>query len=373
MALWRRFDLYLLILTLLLVGFGLAMIHSTTVGRPLLPPSQDPLTARQAAYALLGLAVLLFLAFLDYRGWAELQIPLYLVNVALLILVLVAGRVEFGARRWILVGPIRFQPSEAAKILLALTLAAHLRSRRRIQEHPWRTFLTSGLHAAPIFLLIAIEPDLGTAMGIPVLWYAALWAAGLPWRLLVLPILGAIPAAFVGWQFLLPYQRTRILVFLNPNLDPWGSGYNIRQAWISLASGGLLGQGYGFGIQSRLDFLPVRHADFIFAATGEEFGFLGTAGVLLAFVLLLWRALQVAERAADAYGRILAVELFALLAFQMAVNVGMNLGLAPVTGLPLPFLSYGGSALLSALAAVGLLESVWIHRDRGPFAPARDE
>lgn len=364
---WRYFDFALLAVMLILAGFGVVMIHSATMGTSLGGWGLSGLPLRQVLYLAAGLVLLSLLAGLDYRYLVYIRWPLYGLNLVLLTLVLFLGRQSYGAVRWFDLGFFDFQPSELAKPLLIITLGAFL-ARRGENVRSLGTFLLSLLHVLLPAALIFRQPDLSTTAVLAAIWLAMVWVAGVrPAYLLALLFL-SLPLGFLAWRFFLEdYQKARLLLFLDPYRDLWGGGYNILQAWTAIGSGGWLGRGYGQGIQSQLHFLPVRHSDFIFAVICEEFGFLGALALLALFFVFLWQILQVATRAGDAFGRLIACGVAGGLAFQVLVNVGMNVGIMPVTGLPLPLVSYGGSSLLSTCLALGLVQSVSVHRRRSTF------
>jgi rod shape determining protein RodA len=368
---WRRFDFALLGSTLILAGFGVVMIYSATMGTALGGWSLLGLPLRQIIYLAVGLVVLAGLATLDYRYLDYVWIPLYLLNVALLALVLVIGKQTYGAIRWIDLGFFDLQPSELAKPLLVITLGCFL-ARREEKIASLGTFLLSVLFIVPVLVLVFLQPDLSTAIVLVAIWLGMVWVAGIrPAYLVGLLFLG-IPAGFLAWRFILAdYQKARLLLFMDPYQDLWGGGYNILQAWTAIGSGGWLGKGFGQGTQSQLHFLPVRHADFIFAVICEELGFLGAIALLVMLLVFLWQVLQVSTRAGDSLGRLIAVGVASGIAFQSLANIGMNLGVMPVTGLPLPLISYGGSSLISTLLALGLVQSVSGHQQRSPFEPLR--
>ncbi len=370
---WRQFDVLLLACALLLIALGVAMIRSATTNTPDLAD----LWRRQATYAAFGLVLFLALAAIPYTWWRPLWPLLYLVALGLLVLVLFIGQSEIGdVRRWFYIGSFRFQPSFPGMVLHVLTVAAvlNLRLRRERRLPPEGTepegppglvlYLLSGAMTLVLMFLVFREPDLSTAGIYGVLWLAMAFASGVRLVYLIgtglLGIAGAIPL----WHFMEEYQRQRILVFLNPERDP-GALYNLRQALISIGSGGLWGQGYGVGSQSQLHFLRVRHTDFIFSVIGEELGFIGVLLVFFLFTLIAWRLLRAALLAPDRFGRLIVVGMGGILFVPLVINVGMNLGLLPVTGLPLPFISYGGTAVVTNLAALGLVESIVMrHRER---------
>lgn len=368
---WRNFDFFLLGSTLILTSFGVIMIYSATLGTDLEGWTLVSLPLRQVVYAVVGLVLLVILASMDYRYLEYVRWPLYGLSIALLILVLFVGRETYGAVRWIDLGFFDLQPSEVAKPLMVITLACYL-ARRAEKVSSFSTFLLSLLYLLPLVGLVFIQPDLSTAIVLMAIWLGMVWMGGVRPAYLLGLVLAAIPTGVLAWQYLLKdYQKARLLLFLDPYQDLWGGGYNILQAWTAIGSGGWLGKGFGQGTQSQLHFLPVRHSDFIFAVLCEELGFLGAMALIVMLVLFLWQILQVAARSEDPLGRLIAVGVAAWLTFQSIVNIGMNLGVMPVTGLPLPFISYGGSSLLSILVALGFVQSVSVHRRRSPFEALR--
>lgn len=363
---WRQFDFLLLVVMLLLVALGVAMIRSATANTPDLAD----LWRRQANFAIIGLALFLLVAAAPYTWWRPVWWLGYLVALVLLVLVLFIGRSEIGdVRRWFYIGSFRFQPSFPAMLLQVVTVAAvlnfrfRLKRRRSGDEEPEDAppglipYVLSGLLTLIVAALVFREPDLSTAVIYIVAWMGMAFASGVRFLYLIGTGLLAAAGMVPFWQLMKEYQRQRLLVFLNPERDP-GALYNIHQALISIGSGGLWGQGYGVGSQSQLHFLRVRHTDFIFSVIGEELGFIGTMLVFFMFTLIAWRLLRAAVLAPDRFGRLLVVGVGVILYVPLLINVGMNIGLLPVTGLPLPFISYGGTALVTYMTALGLVESV---------------
>jgi rod shape determining protein RodA len=356
---WRNFDFVLLAATVLLIAFGVAMIYSATLDTPDL---QD-LPRRQATWALVGLALLLLVAAIDYRFLESLQKPLYALTIASLLLVLSVGQVTHGAQRWL--SGSSFQPSELAKVLVIVTLARLLAHREK-EIGRFHYILISIIHVAVPMGLIYLQPHLGTVIVLAVVWLIMVLMAGM--RLLHLGILG-----FVGvlstpliWFSRKDYMQRRLLLFINPAQDP-AARYNIDQALISIGSGGWLGKGFTSGSQSQLHFLRVRHTDFIFSVIGEEMGFAGALVLFVLFGIVLWRILRAASLARDSFGRLITCGVAALIFFQGLVNIGMNLGLLPVIGIPLPFISAGGSSLITLLLAEGLVQSVVMRHKKIGF------
>ncbi len=358
---WRDFDFILLVVVLLLMTYGVAMIRSTTMNSTNL---QD-LPRRQLIYGIAGLGIMLTLALIDYRILCSLQKPIYLVLVGLLLAVDAIGVTMGGAQRWIDLGIIPLQPSEFSKVLIILVMARFLADHEAQMRRLLYVILALLLLAPPV-VLIYLEPDLGTAISVAAIGSIMILMSGM--RLFHVAALGAmgIAAVPVVWMSLEDYMRDRVLLFLYPESDPAGS-YNVYQALISIGSGGWLGKGYGQGTQSQLHFLMVRHTDFIFSVIAEELGFVGATLLMFLFLVLLLRLIRIAERARDPLGRSIAVGVATLIFFQSVVNIGMNLRLMPVTGIPLPFVSYGGSSLITMLMAIGLAESVALHRRKIEF------
>ncbi|RME06721.1 MAG: rod shape-determining protein RodA [Anaerolineae bacterium] len=366
---WRYFDYWLLAAVALLTMFGIVMIRSAIAGNIELTDAN--IVQKQIIFAVAGFGVILLMAALDYRLLAALSRPLYAVLIVILIVLNLVGGVLFGSARWFVLGPILIQPSELGKIVIILILADYLaRHQHRILE--LRTVLTSLAITLGMVVWILLQPDLSTSIVIFVIWFALVWAAGLDVRLVGIAAAIGIVGLAIGIPLMLltydpnntsglikPYQVERIINFLFPDPNArFGAIYNVQQALISIGSGGLFGQGYGSGTQVQLRFLKVRHSDFIFSALAEEFGFVGTITVIGLLLFVIWRCLRAARLAADTFGALICYGVATILAFQAIINVGMNLKLLPVTGLPLPFISYGGSALLSLLLGIGLVESV---------------
>lgn len=361
---WRQFDYVLLGATIILVVFGVLMIRSATMGAV-----DDDLVRRvpdQIRYGVIGVVVIVMLAAIDYRLLGSVHMWLYLLMVILLMLVPVIGQVgDAGARRWLNLG-IPIQPSEFGKIIIVITLGQYL-AQRYTRMDRITTVLGSLLHVAMPVGLIFIQPDLGTTIVFIVLWLTLIWAAGLTFRHIGIFLLVSMLAMPVLWQNMEPYQRARITTFLSSDEegeDTHGSRYNIRQAAISIGSGGFFGKGYANGTQTQLRFLRVRHTDFIFSVIAEELGFVGGISVMGLIGLVIMRILRGARLAIDPLGSMICYGVAAIIFFQTVVSIDMNLGMLPVTGLTLPFVSSGGTSLLATLAGIGLAESVIVRRRR---------
>ncbi len=357
---WRQFDWVLFATTLLLIIFGILMIASATRGA--IDPELQSRVPDQIQYAIIGVVVVFVLAAVDYRLLGGLHLWLYLAMVGLLVLVQLLGVVgDAGSQRWINLG-IRIQPSEIGKIIIIITLGYYLSSRYHEMDK-LKTVFGSLLHIAIPTGLIFIQPNLGTTIVFGVIWFALVWAAGLRLRHIGLFVLAMVIALPILWTQMEDYQKSRITTFINPEGDR-DAFYNIQQSRIAVGSGGLVGKGYANGTQSQYRFLRVRHTDFIFSVIAEEFGFVGGVGVMTLIGVVILRILRGARMAADPLGSMICYGVAAIIFFQTTVSIGMNLNLLPVTGLTLPFISSGGTSLLSILAGVGLAESVIIRRKR---------
>ncbi len=356
---WRYFDFWLLGAVALLVIFGITMIRSAVAGN--IELLELNLVGRQLVFAVGGFVVILIVAAIDYRFWASISRPLFWFTAGVLVVLDIVGAAVFGSARWFDTGVIFIQPSEIAKIIMILFLADFFsQNLDKVGDLYWvaRSFFLSLFIVVPII----IQPNLSTSIVMLVLWFALLWASGLrPQHLFIFIGLGIL-SPIVGFPFLADYQKRRVINFLFPDPNArHGEIYNIQQALISIGSGGLLGQGYGHGTQVQLRFLKVRWSDFIFSSMAQEFGFVGVALILLILVFVILRCLRAARMARDTFGALVAYGVATMIAFQAVVNVGVNLNLMPATGLPLPFISYGGSSLLSALVGIGLVESIIIR------------
>ncbi|MDD5542972.1 MAG: rod shape-determining protein RodA [Acidobacteriia bacterium] len=350
------FDWWLLLAALALVAIGLLEIYSSTAHT-----RYAGLHIRQFYWVLLGLAIMWTVVFVDYHLIIEQTPVLYIIGVLMLLVVLVVGQTISGSKRWLGYGAFSIQPAEIFKIILILTLARYF-SERRLRTLTWVDMMQVGVLAAIPFVLILMEPDLGTALTFFPILGVGLWLGGIRWKMLATLALGFVLILPLGWFVLKPYQRARLMTFTHSDADPLGRGYQIAQSKIAVGSGGLLGKGFLQGSQNRLGFVPYRHTDFIFSVVGEEQGFLGVLVSLLLFIFVIFRSIQHARSARDRYGVFLVMGVAALLAFHVVVNVGMVIGLMPVTGIPLPFVSSGGSSILSTFMALGLVLNVRMRR-----------
>lgn len=356
----RGLDRPFLATTLVLLAVGILALYSASYQKAQM--TGVSYLQRQLIWAALGCAVAVLLIVVDYHRWLEWAYLLYGLNVLLLVVVLVAGTERGGAQRWLSIGGLTVQPSEFGKLTTILALARFLGSRPSASADMWGPILGALLLVLAPVALILMQPNLGTACIFLAVALCMLLAWGLPFKWLGIVLgLGLAAAPFL-WFHLEHYQRSRLLVFLNPNLDPLGAGYTVIQSRIAMGSGQWWGKGWLAGTQNQLNFLPERHTDFIFSVVGEEWGILGTTFCLTLFFLLFYRGLRIAQQTRDPFGLLLIVGLVTMLAAHTLINIGMVLGLMPVVGLPLPLMSYGGSWLMTCLVAIGIILSVGVRR-----------
>lgn len=355
----ERFDWLLLSSLFLLFSMGMLALYSfseTAAG--------NVYFGKQLFFAVLGLLAMLFVAALDYRHLARLSTLLYFITLAVLGLVLFIGEPVRGTVGWISLGGFQVQPVEFAKLTLIVFLASFI-SKKSTELGEWTRLIASLFLVAVMIFLVLKQPDLGSSLVLLFIWGSMILVSGIRFKhFVVLGCLGLVLLAG-SWTMLADYQKARIQTFLNPELDPRGSGYNVLQSMVAVGSGGLTGKGIGHGSQSQLNFLPEKHTDFIFAVLAEELGYIGGGLIIFLYALFLFRIERAAQRARDNTGYLIAVGIFSFFFIQIVVNLGMNMGLLPVTGLPAPFLSYGGSSLLASCIAVGLILSIFrLRRDR---------
>jgi rod shape determining protein RodA len=353
----RQLNLGLLLLVCAIGAIGVAALYSAAGG------SWDPWSMRHAIRLGVGLLIMVAVAMVDFRLWLKHAYAIYGLTFLLLLYVEIAGEIGMGAQRWIDLRVIQLQPSEIMKIALVLALARYFH-RLSLEEvrSPFALVLPAAMAVVPA-ALVMLQPDLGTATVLLMLGGGLFLLAGVRLWKFVLVIAVGLAALPVAWSFLHGYQKDRILIFLNPSSDPLGAGYHITQSKIAFGSGGLFGKGYGQGTQAQLDFLPERHTDFIFTMIAEEWGLLGTLAILLLFTLVFAYGYAIAFSSKSHFGRLLAVGITLNLFLYMFVNMAMVMGLIPVVGVPLPMISYGGTAMLTVLFGFGLLMSVYINRD----------
>ncbi|MBI4789908.1 MAG: rod shape-determining protein RodA [Chloroflexi bacterium] len=357
------FDVWLLSATLLLAVIGVLMIYSATACITNEPLDWQSTTIRQILWLAGGLGAMFVLTLIDYRVFAALRWPIWVVTIAILLAVQVIGIITHGAQRWIPIAGFQFQPSEFSKLFLVLVVAKYMADHEE-QMSNWRYLALSFVFVAVPIFLVYLQPDLGTTIVLALAWGVMALAAGMKLRDVLIIVTLLVVAAPLLWNSLRPYQQERLLTFVDPGRDPLGAGYNVDQARTAIGSGGLWGSGFCSGTQTQLRFLRIRQSDFIFSVIGEELGFVGALFVLGLFVFILLRLVRAAMLARTTYGKLVAVGVAAVIFVQSYVNLGMNLGLMPVTGIPLPFVSAGGSSLISLLAAEGVVQSI-LTRHRG--------
>ncbi|MGV6820144.1 MAG: rod shape-determining protein RodA [Parvularcula sp.] len=353
-----RLNFLLIILLASLAAIGTLTLYSVAEG------SWDPYASRHLIRFGISLVVMVAVAVLPLRFWLEASYPIYFACLILLALVPVIGDVNMGARRWISLGGFQLQPSEMMKIALVMALARYYHGLDYKKVSSVLGVLTPlAMIAAPMGLVF-IQPDLGTALLIGMSGLAVVLLAGISWRWLVMGVFGGLAGIVAGIQtgLLKEYQISRLTAFLDPNFDPLGANFHPNQSKIAIGSGGVDGKGFMEGTQSQLGFLPEKHTDFIFTIFGEEFGLIGAAGLLLLYVAVFLVTARIAMSARSHFGRLLAMGIGLTLVMYVLINTGMVMGLAPVVGVPLPLVSYGGTVMLAMMGGFGLVSCVWIHR-----------
>ncbi|MBL8091434.1 MAG: rod shape-determining protein RodA [Anaerolineales bacterium] len=369
---WRNFDFLLLGAIVLASAFGTVMIRSAVAGNEVL----QPLILRQVYFALLGVALIILVASVDYRYWLSLYIPIYIVIIGFLLTLTGFGQTAFGAQRWFQVGVLFLQPTEFAKIIAIIILARYFEAVQ-YQPRDLKWVIGAVLWASGIIILILLQPNLSNVMVLSVILAVMLFVNGIELRwiliagtagavlLITVIVLSVLGVRIPGLQ---EYQQQRIVNFVVPDPnDTYGNRYNVQQALIAVGAGGFLGEGYNQGTQTQLRFLKVRHTDFIFAASSEEFGTVGGGLIIITIAFIVWRCIRAAQKARDLAGSMIAIGMATLIFFQGFVNIGMNLNLLPVSGLPLPFISYGGSGLTALMLGIGLVESVVMRQKELDF------
>ncbi len=349
----KHFDMPLLFASGLLILGGLALLYSTSVSGGTLQ-----IFYRQLVFIVIALACFWVFAFYNYHNLAKINRWVYVALIVSLSYLLIFGRAIRGSNRWINIGFFNLQPAEFAKLIIIVLLARWLYLKRG-QINSWKSIALTFLYAIIPGILILIEPDFGSTTIVMAIWLGMLLISPMKKRYLAAFLVIGLVCAGIGWKFVLKdFQKTRVEVFINPQLDPRGRGYNVRQAVIAVGSGRLFGKGLGQGLQSQLKFLPERQTDFIFASAAEEIGFAGCIALLILYYIIAWRLIWIMRYAKDDLGYYIAAGVLCLMFTQVTINIGMNLGLLPVTGIPLPFLSYGGSSLIVLAIAMGVVQNV---------------
>lgn len=366
----KKANLGILITAIIIAAIGILSIYSSNYQKEGL--SWQLIYQRQIVWVILGLGLFFLMSYFDYRRLWDITYFLYALTVFFLFLVFALGAIRLGAQRWLRFGWFNFQPSEIAKLIMAVFLARYF-SKKSISDVSLSVsnfgigraiFLPFIFIIIPVGLIIE-QPDLGSGLLVMGLFMIILFLSGVRLRYILLLLLLAGLSVPAAWHFLRDYQKDRLLVFLNPNVDPLGAGYTVIQSKIAIGSGGFFGKGWLLGTQSQLHFLPESHTDFIFATFAEEWGFFGAAVLLLLYYFLIRQGIIIAQKTNDHFGKLLALGISYMLGLQVALNIAMNLGFAPVVGVPLPLMSYGGSSVLMTFVGLGILVS--IDRKRAVF------
>lgn len=356
----ENWDWILLLLLLLLAAISIFNLYSATYQIRDVGGSQ--VFFKQIYWYLIGFVIFLLMTTFDYSILEQLAYPVYFIAVVLLILVLFVGKAASGSQRWLSLGPVSFQVSEAAKIAVVMVLAKFFSDGDSFQEYSWKDFLQPlALIGVPAILILR-EPDLGTTLHLVAAALTMVLFVKVNWKSVAILAVPALAVAPFIWFRLKPYQQTRILTFLRPDMDPLGAGYHINQSKIAIGSGQFWGKGFLHGTQTSLHFLPEQHTDFAFSVLAEEWGFVVSVLLLLIYLFLILWCLNIAKAAKNKFGSLLAVGVVALIFWQVVVNVGMVTGLLPVVGIPLVLFSYGGSSLVATMGAMGLLMNISMRR-----------
>ena len=363
----RHFDFILLLLAAALVAYGAVLIYSASLSAYPDGLTPDHPVVKQVVFAGIGLGISIGVAWLDYRMWGQMAPALYALAIFLLIAVLFVGDSAYGSTRWFGFAGQQIQASEIAKILVIVTLARFMADHQHQMQDPRIFLITLGMAALPAGLVL-IEPDMGTAMVFGAAWLGMVLIAGTPIRYVLMLIgLAVSLIPFATLAVMGDYQRERFATWIDPNHDPLGGGFNILQSEIGIGSGGILGKGLTEGTQTQLDFLQTSTTDYIFSVLGEELGLMGAVILFSLFILLLFRGIRAASISQDPFGRLVATGIVIMILFQTFINVAVNIRLLPVTGIPLPFVSQGGSSLIMLFGALGLIESIVIRHKRIEF------
>ncbi len=363
----RAYDLQLTVYAALLAAVGLVMAYTNSVEAGTTALGPDSIFQRALMWTSIAMVVFIVMTAFDYRWLRTLAWPIYGVNIGLLVLTFAIGTGVGGSSRWINLGPISFQFSELAKILMITVLATYLGNREGKLDS-LGSIVGACLLMLPAFALVMIQPDLGTSLVLVAILAGMMFMSGASLLWLLAGALGVVLAIPIAWTSILrDYQKERLLSFINPATDTQGSGWQVFQSQMTVGSGGLLGTGLTNGAQSRGGFLPVQESDFVFAVLAQELGFVGALVVFLLFVALLWRILSSAWKSKDPFGTLFGAGLASMILFQVFVNVGMVIGIMPVTGIPLPFITHGGASLISLAIGLGILQSINLRQERAEW------
>ena len=355
-----NFDWTLFFLVLIISGIGLLNIYSAGFSLTDLRPT--PYYIKQMQWILVGFVGMALVFFIDYRFLNRHAYLIYGLSIALLLIVAATGYATRGSQRWIAIAGFTFQPSELVKLTMILALVKYFDGHRISRGYYLRELLVPFLILLVPFLFILRQPDLGTALILLILFLSIVFFIGLDWRSLLIAAGGGLTLVPIGWFLLKDYQKERILTFFSPERDPLGSGYHIIQSMIAVGSGGIFGKGFLKGSQTQLKFLPEQQTDFVFSVFAEEWGFLGAIILLVLFMLLILWGMMIIARSKDYVGALIALGITMLIFWEVFINIGMVLGILPVVGIPLPFLSYGGSSMVVLMTAVGLLMNISVRR-----------
>jgi rod shape determining protein RodA len=359
----RAYDLQLTVYAALLAAIGLVMAYTNSIeaGTAVLEPGS--IFQRALMWTGIGMVVFILMTAFDYRWLRTLAWPIYFVNLGLLVLTLAIGTGVGGSSRWVNFGPLTFQFSELAKILMIIVLATYLGNREGKLDS-LGSILGACLLMLPAWALVMVQPDLGTSLVLAAILAGMLFMSGASLRWLLAGALGVVAAVPIAWTYILrDYQKERLLSYLNPATDTQGSGWQVFQSQMTVGSGGFLGTGLTNGAQARGGFLPVQESDFVFAVLAQELGFLGALVVFVLFGALIWRILSCGWRSRDPFGLLFSAGLASMILFQVFVNVGMVIGIMPVTGIPLPFITHGGASLISLAIGLGVIQSINLRQD----------
>ena len=352
-----HFDWPLLTFVLIISSIGVLNLYSATFGE-----AESNLYARQILWIGIGLALAFFVTVFDYRFYRDLAYIFYGGSLVLLMVIAVHGTINPEISRWIKLGPFFFQPAELVKITIILALAKYFDQFPKKDGYLLRDLIVPFIILLVPSLLVAKQPDLGTAISLLFIGFSIVLFVKIKWKSLAIMIIGGVAVLPFMWNFLMPYQKKRILTFFKPELDPLGAGYHIIQSKIAIGSGGVLGKGFLQGTQCKLHFIPAQHTDFVFSVLAEEWGLLGGLILLGLYLFFITWGLNICIRSKDRFGTIVAFGVVSLIFWHVIINIGMALGMMPVVGIPLPFMSYGGSAILSMMAGVGLLLNISMRR-----------
>jgi rod shape determining protein RodA len=356
---FQYFDWTLLALVLGICAIGIINIYSAVFS---LSDRQIPLYLKQIQWVLLGSFFMMTVFLIDYHVINEGAYVIYGISVALLVVVFLYGYTANGSQRWIVLGSFSLQPSELMKLTIILALSRYFDDHKSNEPYTLKELFLPFLIVVVPFLLILKQPDLGTALIIIIVFASIVFFIGVNWKSVAIVLAGCLMLMPLGWYFLKDYQKDRLITFLNPENDPLGTGYHIIQSMIAVGSGGIFGKGFLKGSQTQLKFLPEQQTDFVFSVFAEEWGFVGALFLFILFMSLIFWGLKIALHSRDLLGTLIAFGITVLISWEVFINVGMVLGILPVVGIPLPFMSYGGSAMIVLMTAIGLLMNVSVHR-----------